>query len=332
MKELGKQAERLRLDKLVSYSVLDTPAEEPFDRITRLAKAILNMPVALISLIDRDRQWFKSSQGLNFCQTARDVSFCTHTIVGDTALVVPDALADPRFRGIPLVAEEPHVRSYIGVPLRTPEGHNIGALCVMDHVVRHVTPEQIAILQDLARLVMDELELRLVATTDSLTGVMSRRAFLEAAERDVARAHRHGHNLSCLLLDLDHFKRINDAHGHAAGDKALQVVTTLLKRDLRTEDYLGRIGGEEFVLMMPMTDVDQAFDVGDRLRERVMENRIAFGGRTINLTMSVGIAALCPGDRSVHDMLARADEALYAAKLGGRNRAVCHQGASQLAS
>jgi diguanylate cyclase (GGDEF)-like protein len=286
---------------------------------------VMQIPVAVISLVDRDRQWFKASHGLDFCQTPRDVSFCTHTIAGEGPLIVPDALDDARFRDLPLVTEQPHIRSYIGVPLRTPEGHNIGALCAMDHLVRHPSADQVEILQDLARLVMDELELRLVATTDSLTGVLSRRAFFEAADRDIARALRHGEILSFALFDLDHFKHVNDAHGHAAGDKALQQVAHLIKSDMRKEDYLGRIGGEEFAVAMPLTDDRRAFDVAERLRARVHNHDFAVAGDDVLLTISLGIATLLPGDRSVEDILARADEALYAAKLGGRNRSVCYR-------
>lgn len=327
MDNIAKQDERLRLAELAGYMVLDTPPEEPFDRIARLAKTVLKMPIALISLVDSDRQWFKSRQGLDLCQTPRAVSFCTHTIAGDAPLIVPDARADPRFSSLPLVIESPRVRSYFGVPLRTPDGHNIGALCVMDHVTRYPSGEQIQILQDLARLVMDELELRRVATTDGLTGVLSRRAFMEAADRDIARALRHGQSLSFALLDLDHFKRVNDAHGHAVGDRALQQVTKLVRNVLRKEDYIGRIGGEEFAVAMPMTEDRRAYEVAERLRQRVRESAFVVAGDDLILSVSVGIATLLPGDRGVENILARADEALYGAKLGGRNRSVCYQGA-----
>jgi diguanylate cyclase (GGDEF)-like protein len=329
MNNTAKDDERLRLETLHAYDVLDTPPEARFDRITRLARTILRVPIAQISFVDTKRQWFKSGENLIITETPREDSFCTHTIKSDCALIVPDARADPRFRGLPRVVGEPFIRSYIGAPLCAPNGQRIGALYVVDTKVRRPSAVEVGILQDLAQLVMDELELRLVATTDSLTGVLSRRAFFEAAGRDFARAFRHDEALSCVLFDVDHFKRINDLHGHAAGDQALQQVTKLIKDNLRMEDYLGRIGGEEFALLMPMTARANALDVGDRLRQRVMESEFAVAGGAINLTVSAGVAELHPDDRSFKDMLGRADGALYAAKMGGRNRSVCHQGLPQ---
>jgi GAF domain-containing protein len=140
--------------------VLDTEPEEAFDRITRLAKTVLQMPMVVVSLVDRDRQWFKSRQGVGATQTPRDISFCTHTIQDTRPLVVTDAHVDPRFAASPLVLGEPYIRFYIGVPLRSRDGYNVGALCSTDTKVRRLSGEQINVLEDLGRLVVDELELR----------------------------------------------------------------------------------------------------------------------------------------------------------------------------
>ncbi len=320
------QMERLRLQALHSYQVLDTAREEPFDRVVRLARSIMRAQIALVSFVDGTRQWFKARSGLTFCETPRQHSFCTHTIESDDPLIIPDAHADPRFRNLPMVVEPPYVRSYIGVPLRTPAGYRIGTLCVMDTEVCHPNLEQIGILQDLAALVMDELELRLVATTDSLTGALSRRAFFSAAARDISRVRYHGDHLSCVLLDLDHFKRINDNYGHAAGDRALQEVVKLLKTGLRDRDYLGRIGGEEFAVIMPGADSAVAYDVGERLRERVMNAWLLTQEGEVRLTVSVGVTTLTPEDDCIDDLLRRADDALYTAKSSGRNRLVYDNG------
>lgn len=323
MIDIAKETERLRLAALRNYKVLDTPREAPFDRIARLARTALHTPMAQISFVDQDRQWLKSSEGLSFRETPRSESFCTHTIAAGVPLIVPDARADARFRDLPLVTQAPYVRCYMGVPLRTPAGLSIGALAVMDTQVREASGEEIAILQDLAQLVMDELELRLVATTDSLTGALSRRAFLKAAVRDVGTARRKQRDLSCILLDLDHFKAINDTHGHAVGDRALQEVVLLLRSVLRGDDYLGRIGGEEFAVMLPGAGRTVAFEVGDRLRRRVMQSALATPRGEVKLTVSVGVATLGGNDAGIDDLMRRADTALYAAKSAGRNRLVC---------
>ncbi|HZD89579.1 MAG TPA: sensor domain-containing diguanylate cyclase, partial [Pseudolabrys sp.] len=229
----------------------------------------------------------------------------------------------PRFSAMPLVAAAPFVRSYVGVPLRTPGGPRIGVLCVMDTEVRQPALENVGILKDLAALVVDEMELRLVATTDGLTGALNRRAFLAAGARDFARVRRHGEALSCILMDIDHFKRINDTHGHAAGDRALQEVVALLKSGLRDEDYIGRLGGEEFAAILPGADGLAAFAVGERLRQGVMDASLPAPQGSVQLTISAGIATLSRADASIEDLLRRADKALYAAKTNGRNRLVC---------
>jgi signal transduction histidine kinase len=150
-----------RLDALNSYAVLDTPAEPVFDRITSLASRIFNVPIALISLVDRDRQWFKACVGLDVRETSRDLAFCAHAILSDAVMVVPDAREDPRFRCSKLVVGPPHIRFYAGAPLVTPEGFRLGTLCVIDTQPRAMlTLEEQATLRDLAATVINELEYR----------------------------------------------------------------------------------------------------------------------------------------------------------------------------
>jgi len=144
--------------------VLDTPADGAFDRITRLASAMLDMPIAIVSLVDHDRIWFKSSQGLDGVeQIGRDPGLCASAILADEPWIVPDARVDPRALANPLVAGEFGLQFYAGSPLRTHDGYNLGTLCVIDKEPRELTELQIGVLEDLAALVVDELELRLAA-------------------------------------------------------------------------------------------------------------------------------------------------------------------------
>jgi signal transduction histidine kinase len=146
-----------RLKALHALEILDTPPEEAFDRITRLARNIFGMPMATISLVDEDRQWFKSRIGISAEETPRSISFCTRTILSDEVMVVPDAQADARFAGSPLVCDDPGIRFYAGAPLRTREGHNLGSLCIMDTVPRpDLHTHQRGILADLADVVVEE--------------------------------------------------------------------------------------------------------------------------------------------------------------------------------
>jgi signal transduction histidine kinase len=169
--------EAARLDVLREYDVLDTPPEAAFDDLARLAAQICGTPMAMVSLIDGDRQWFKAKVGTELTETARDVAFCAHAIMEPDLFVVPDAKADERFVDNPLVTTGPRVRFYAGAPLITPDGHALGTLCAVDQVPHQLSPEQQDALRALARQAMDQLRLRrnlkelqeLEALRDSLT-------------------------------------------------------------------------------------------------------------------------------------------------------------------
>ena len=145
---------------LRSYGLLDSPTEESFDRLTRLAARVFDVPIALISLVDEGRQWFKSRVGLDVCQTDRDVALCAHVVESQAPLVVPDALLDARFSSNPLVTGAPFLRFYAGVPLRVPEGAILGTLCIIDTAPREFDAQEMAQLNDLAAMVVDEIKLR----------------------------------------------------------------------------------------------------------------------------------------------------------------------------
>lgn len=149
-----------RLKVLWQYDVLDTVPEEVFDDLTDLAAHICEAPVAMISLVAEDRQWFKAKVGISLTETARDISFCAHAILNDDLLVIPDATKDPRFRDNPLVTGPERIRFYAGAPLVTPDGHALGTLCVLDKKPRKLRAEQQNALRVLARHVVSQLELR----------------------------------------------------------------------------------------------------------------------------------------------------------------------------
>jgi GAF domain-containing protein len=164
--------EAARLEALRAYQILDTESEPSYDDLTFLAARICDVPIALISLVDVDRQWFKSKVGLEVSETSRDVSFCARAILGNETLVVRDAREDERFRDNPLVRGEPHIVFYAGVPLCTPEGARIGTLCVIDHRPRELSEGQIRSLEVLTRQVVLQLELKRVS--DQLAGALQR--------------------------------------------------------------------------------------------------------------------------------------------------------------
>ncbi len=321
MSDEGKLAdEEGRLAALHRYQVLDTAREEPFDNITGLVQTVLSVPIAAVTLIDRDRQWFKSIQGLEAQETERSAAFCSQTIKRREPMIIPDTTQDARFADHALVTGEPHIRSYAGVPLETPDGYNLGSLCAIDYVPRAFDASQIGILRSFAKLVVDELELRLIATSDPLTGALSRRGWLDAAKKEISRARRHGRAASVALLDLDEFKDVNDTHGHAAGDEVLRVIGGVCTATIRESDIFGRIGGEEFALLMPEADAEHAMAAAERVREAVERTPVEVDGARLRVTVSIGVAPLAGRHEDAESWRAEADQALYRAKRGGRNQ------------
>tara|TARA_R110002096_G_scaffold400978_1_gene597721 strand:- start:451 stop:1020 length:570 start_codon:yes stop_codon:yes gene_type:complete len=149
--------EKSRLEALRSLRLLDTVPEFRFDRITKLSRILLDVPIAVISLVDENRQWFKSKQGLDACETSREISFCGHAILQNDALIITDATKDIRFKDNPLVTNEPHIRFYCGMPITTGSGEQIGTLCVIDQKPREFGSNEIEIMNNLAALVNAEI-------------------------------------------------------------------------------------------------------------------------------------------------------------------------------
>ncbi|MFO1249405.1 MAG: sensor domain-containing diguanylate cyclase [Alphaproteobacteria bacterium] len=311
--------EAMRLDALERQQITDTPEDENFDRVVRLACAATQTPIGLISLIDSERQWFKARIGMEPNQTPREHAFCAHAIRDDEVMVVEDATKDPRFASNPLVTCEDGIRFYAGAPLKTREGFNLGTLCVIDKTPRTITQRDKNLLADMAGIVVNEMELRRRVGTDALTGLYTRRFLDELAARELARARREFTPLTAAFIDADHFKSINDTYGHPAGDAVLRSLGPAIRPALRASDLLARHGGEELVLLLPGTTLEQSAPVLERVREQVSAMEIgALRGRKV--TVSIGAAELTPEDVTIEDLLARADQALYRAKQTGRNR------------
>jgi len=309
-----------RIAALHRLNVLDTAAEKPFEKIVTLVRTVLAVPIATVTLVDRDRQWFKAQRGLDQQETPRAISFCTHTIQQREPLIVEDAHLDPRFATSPMVVGPPHIRSYAGIPLRTPEGYNVGSLCAMDTRARRFSPADIAILSNFANIVCDELELRMIAQVDHLTGALTRRGFVEQAEREMARSRRYERPSTLVMLDVDHFKMVNDTYGHTTGDQVLHQLAKLAEATLRPIDVFGRLGGEEFGILLPETGADEALIVAERLRESIAGFPMRLSNdATLKVTASFGIAVLTPTLTSVATWIEQADTMLYAAKAAGRN-------------
>lgn len=213
------------------FEVLDTEPEKEFLDIVSLVKSIFNVPRAAINIIDGERQWTKAGAGEGPDIAVRADTFCNHTIMSDTPLVVNDASTDNRFAQNPYVIGAPELRSYLGVPLTSEDGYNIGTLCIYDTRRREFSDTEVDVLSNFARVVMSQLELRLTSRLDPLTGLLTWRAFCDLLERQ--RGLRNPGAATLILLDIDHFKAVNDRFGHLAGNEVLKSVTARLSALIR---------------------------------------------------------------------------------------------------
>jgi diguanylate cyclase (GGDEF)-like protein len=306
-----------RLAVLRALGLLDTPAEERFDRITRLAIRLFGVPIALISLIDEDRQWFKSRQGLALGETPRIMSFCAHAIEGAGVMQVRDAQDDLRFADNPLVLGDPNIRFYAGCPIAAPDGTKLGTICVIAREPRVLSEADLQVLSDLAQLVEREIALVQMALHDEMTGLSNRRGFIQLATMVLDLCVRHDQPATLVFADLDGLKAVNDRYGHEEGDRAIREAAGLLSRTFRTSDVLGRLGGDEFCAVL--TGIISANEPIQRLKSATDE-RNASDGR-YRLSFSVGTAEFDPvAPEPVTELLQRADAAMYRAKQRAHRR------------
>lgn len=332
------QADQFRLAALHRYHILDTPACEDFRFLTELAAQVCAVPYAFISLVDGERVWIKSCTGMQLGELPRGESYCSLAVLGDAATEIPDLAADPRTAHMTLTVNAPHMRMYSSVALSSSDGHAIGTLCVLDTKPGRLSEQQRGTLVKLARQVMALIELRanersleaavreleLLATTDDLTGLHNRRSLQHRLKFEVARARRFRSPLSALMIDVDHFKKINDEYGHIVGDQVLANIGRLLRESLRVIDLPSRYGGEELCIILPNTPVEGACKLAENLRVKIEALLHDAGARQFQVTVSIGVGAFNHMDINDADsLLQQADAALYHAKRAGRNRVEC---------
>lgn len=249
----------------------------------------------------------------------REPALCNLTIQQSGPLIIPDAHADERFSSNVFVLGEPRIRFYASTLLVTPDGHKVGTVCLLDQQPRTFGEAEVEILHDLAAVVMSQMELRLVAMNDSLTGALSRRAFRTQADAAIQAAFRSRTSLALITFDLDHFKQVNDRFGHPMGDKVLVTCVETCRRELRAFDFVGRLGGEEFAVVLPGCAEEDAMEVAERIRMEFTRIVLPVGDEFIPVSASFGVTTLSATDDGLDEMLHRADAALYEAKAAGRN-------------
>lgn len=341
--------EPIRLNSLRALGVLDTPLEERFERITRLAQKLLSAPIAGISLVEADRQWFKSVQGWNVEQTSRAISFCGHTILQNHPMSVPDARTDPRFCDNPLVTGPSGVVFYFGCPVRAPDGTHAGALCVIDRVPRRPTLDEERTLLDLASMAEQELacfsssrpmrelvaqaDVRQTRTdVDPLTRLWNRDATFELVHIGLRHARARSGVAAIAIVDIDGFARLNLEHGREVGDELLRQMAKRLLGSVRAVDAVGRFGSDRFVVVLGDCDSEtEALRVTHALRVRIAQTAFATGRASIPVTASLGVRVCTdPGSTTDAAMLHDADAALKRAKASGGDRVEVFRGEPRL--
>ncbi|HSG92347.1 MAG TPA: sensor domain-containing diguanylate cyclase [Methylotenera sp.] len=338
------------LHALQASQLLDSEYEAIFDNLTALVSKIFDVPIVAISLVDSDRQWFKSIYGLDVCETNRDISFCGHVVFDNHPLIIENALNDDRFADNPLVIGDPNIMFYAGVPLRFTHAdhtYNIGTLCIIDTHPRQLSDEQLKILKSFAYQVESLIEMRLpclkfeslrddlavdnvsfdviqdnlkklrsLSDTDPLTGLRNRRS-MEHFVQTAWHQDKRKSNIALMLIDLDGFKAVNDQFGHSDGDKLLISVAKHLKKLVRkNNDYIARYGGDEFVLVAFNLDENSLAVLLEKLKSafKIKNDKLS------SITISIGAVLTDNKEYSCQKLIQHADEQLYIAKKAGKNR------------
>ncbi len=324
--------ENARLAALDESGLVFTPAEERFDRLTRLAAKLFGTPMVAISLVDQDLQWFKSSVGLDVAQTPRSVSFCAHALESGE-LVVENALDDPRFADNPIVTGEPHIRAYAGKTIRSASGHALGTFCIMDSKPRTFAADELQLLEDLSAIVQGEL--RHAVEPDSATAFMqgmhrwareraldavtrcwNHDAMVELLMRQHASATATGATFAVALLGLERFQPIQRDLGSRVADQVLAEVATTMRRVIGESAALGRYDTDTFLLVMPRCEEREAQVLTDHIVRAVSGAGIRAGPLSLHVGLTVGLASWQAG-MGVVQLVEVAVDALRRARAGG---------------
>jgi len=242
--------EAKRLAALHALEVLDTHSEERFDRLTRFARQRFGVPIALVSLIDAERQWFKSCVGLDVSETSREISFCGHAILDDQLFVIDDTLKDSRFADNPLVTGPPGIRFYAGCPLSHADGSKLGTLCLIDSEPRSLNVEQQQALRELGLMAERELEAVQYATLDELTGMSNRTGFGMLVNLMLKPDFESEIAITMVYFEISNLSEIVDLGGSDSRDGAIRRFSDLLLRAFPDGDVLARIGPNRFAVIL----------------------------------------------------------------------------------
>lgn len=329
-----------RLKALRDTNLVDTPIEQGFERLTDLTRKIFDVPIAAISLIDEDRQWFKSIVGSDLAETSRDVSFCAHTIVKNDTMIIPDAQVDPRFADNPLVDTDSGIRFYAGHPIHTDKNIPIGAICIIDTVPRKISATEKMILHDLACLVDAEIRnhytiekykkknMELEASEravliDGNTKMWNAAGITQLIEQQTKLSKSNNKTFGLINLSIDSFNSFSDEYGANAGKNLLKVLAKTLISSCKSEDSVGYWGGKEFMLIISHNDKAQTLILAENIRMQRAKTPLITKVGKINTTVTLGLAFY---DARIHDdassLINNAHTAMEKGRHAGGNQIV----------
>lgn len=298
--------ETQRLQALRNLNILDTQSEERFDCITRVAQNLFHVPIASVSFVDKEREWFKSKYGLQFEETPREISFGAHVILTEEIMIVKDTLNDIRFKDNPLVLGNPEIRFYLGCPLKIKGEFNIGTLCLIDYKAQQFSDADLDIVKDLAATVEAEFNAHL-STIDELTKLSNRQGLLPLGKQIIKRCNQQDRNLLLLYFDIKNLKFINDHYGHDEGDKVIKIFAQqLFKNFRRRSDAVARLGGDKFCVLCPGMFKEHLPNVMKRL-----QNKLASVQTNYPIEFSMGALAYDRSHHSINSLVEEAYEKVY---------------------
>lgn len=301
-----------RLHTLRSLNILDTAPDEHFERVVRLARRVFGVPIVLVSLVDRDRVWFKSRYGFERQEMPRSGFFCGHAILDDRVMVVADTAADERFAGDPLVALGPGIRFYAGYPLSAPDGSKIGTLCIMDYAPRELSRDDLFCLHELGRMVEKEIEEIAHTTRDRLTGVLNRRGFSSFGARTLEVADRLKNPVSLLCFKLANIGQIARDCGEEEAERVIIEFAQILIATFRDCDVLGRTSEDVFCVLLAGADAAAVKQAQYRLHESLRRYNL-HADQLEKLDVTEEVLDYCPvrGSHCIDELLRHAEERVY---------------------
>lgn len=325
---------------LVSFDVLDGSLREKFERVTRLARNLFDVPIAVVSFIDEQATQFKSLRGTQVIETPYEISFCGHVLLQEEIFNIPETFLDERFRNNPYVLGDPHIRFYAGCSIQL-NHQKLGTISIVDNKPRYFSTDQLILLKDFAALIETEIQnytittdqgkltsdldqARMASMVDPLTSLWNRQGIYNILRYRMDEYLLNGAGFAVAILDIDNFKKINDTYGHDAGDQTLITIAKSLIMGCRETDAVSRWGGEEFLLLINETDAHNIVEIAERIRTTIESLNISLPSKNpIKATVTIGLTSILSGSRpTLEELINKADQALYQGKRGGRNQVV----------